>query len=341
MNDCRIKKAVIREDLLSITGDYRRAIILNQFIYWAERVQDADAFIKYENDIAIKNGEEERELLYGWIYKTADDLAEEIMLGLSASQVRKYTSDLVKMGYISKRNNPKYKWDRTLQYRVNLNKIAKDLYEKGYPLSDYNISICDSNTIAHTRAIIESPDSDQTFSDNRAIPDITYRDYNTEITDKDLRIDNDLPFSKTESNNYTSVLEEAEAQRPDAQEETVIDFVVKDVAADLGIDESENKDIADDIKTIITTYGSLSADKPRNITKSGLSKIIYSYLMPPENMDDATADDYVEMISLYFKTDFNARKRYKGKITRSIEHFMSDGIRSLLYERVRRNDEST
>lgn len=33
MTDAKIKKAVIREDLLSITNDYRKAIILNQFIY--------------------------------------------------------------------------------------------------------------------------------------------------------------------------------------------------------------------------------------------------------------------------------------------------------------------
>ena len=118
MTDVKIKKAVIREDLLSITNDYRKAIILNQFIYWSERVSDADKFIKKENEIAKNNGEEERELFYGWIYKTAEELADEVMLGLSASQIRRYISELVDMGYISKRNNPKYKWDRTLQYRV-------------------------------------------------------------------------------------------------------------------------------------------------------------------------------------------------------------------------------
>ena len=74
----KIKKAVLREDLLAITGDFRKAIILNQFIYWSERVSDADKFIEKENEIAKNNGEEERELFYGWIYKTADELAEEI-----------------------------------------------------------------------------------------------------------------------------------------------------------------------------------------------------------------------------------------------------------------------
>lgn len=188
MTDIKIKKAVIREDLLSITNDYRKAIILNQFIYWSERVSDADKFIKKENEIAKSNGEEERELFYGWIYKTAEELADEVMLGLSASQIRGYISDLVDMGYISKRNNPKYKWDRTLQYRVNLVNIAKDLKKNGYPLSDYKIEIPENEKFnAHECAINNEPMENQTQVGDEAIPkstniDYLNRDYNSEIT---------------------------------------------------------------------------------------------------------------------------------------------------------------
>lgn len=188
MAEARIKKAVIREDLLSITNDYRKAIILNQFIYWSERVSDADKFIKKENEIAKSNGEEERELFYGWIYKTAEELADEVMLGLSASQIRRYISDLVDMGYISKRNNPKYKWDRTLQYRVNLVNIAKDLKKNGYPLSDYKIEIPENEKFnAHECAINNEPMENQTQVGDETIPkstniDYINRDYNSEIT---------------------------------------------------------------------------------------------------------------------------------------------------------------
>ena len=157
----KIKKAVLREDLLAITGDFRRAIILNQFIYWSERVSDADKFIEKENEIARNNGEGERELFYGWIYKTADELAEEIMLGLSASQVRRYIKDLVDMEFISRRNNPKYKWDRTLQYRVNLVNIAKSLREKGYSLSEYKIELPENPSIAHGCAINDAHTENQ------------------------------------------------------------------------------------------------------------------------------------------------------------------------------------
>jgi hypothetical protein len=178
----KIKKAVLREDLLAITGDFRKAIILKQFIYWSERVSDADKFIEKENEIAKNNGEEERELFYGWIYKTADELAEEIMLGLSASQVRRYVRDLVDMGFISKRNNPKYKWDRTLQYRVNLVNIAKALKEKGYPLSEYKIELPDDLSNVHGCAINEPHMENQSVPDAYAIPETTTREYNSDIT---------------------------------------------------------------------------------------------------------------------------------------------------------------
>lgn len=198
MADAKIKKAVIREDLLSITSDYRKAIILNQFIYWSERVADADKFIEKENEIARNNGEEERELFFGWIYKTADELADEIMLGLSASQVRRYINDLVDAGYISKRNNPKYKWDRTLQYRVNLVKIARDLKSNGYSLADYKIDIPDdSASIAHGCAINDAQEKNQTRADERAIPETTNREYTTENTSTVKTQSNDCAKVKT------------------------------------------------------------------------------------------------------------------------------------------------
>lgn len=205
----KIKKAVLREDLLAITGDFRKAIILNQFIYWSERVSDADKFIEKENEIAKNNGEEERELFYGWIYKTADELAEEIMLGLSASQVRRYVRDLVDMGFISKRNNPKYKWDRTLQYRVNLVNIAKALKEKGYPLSEYKIELPDGLSNVHGCTINEAHMENQSAPDAYAIPETTTREYNSDITNtenKDFILSNKetKTLSKNDKGSKTS-----------------------------------------------------------------------------------------------------------------------------------------
>lgn len=133
----KLKRAVIKEEFIAITGNFIDAVILNQFIYWSERVKDFDEYIKQENDKAKKCGQNPQDLTGGWIYKTADDMSSETMLGLSASNMRLHIKALEKLGFISERTNPKYKWDRTKQYRVNLNEIFAALAEHGYTLDSY------------------------------------------------------------------------------------------------------------------------------------------------------------------------------------------------------------
>lgn len=133
----KLKRAIIKEEFVAITGDYIEAIILNQFIYWSERVSDFDKFIEQENERAKRHGMAESDLTHGWIYKTCAELSEETMLLLSDQSMRRHIQCLTEMGFISERTNPKYKWDRTKQYRVNVVEIAKALNEKGYTLDGY------------------------------------------------------------------------------------------------------------------------------------------------------------------------------------------------------------
>jgi len=48
----RLKRVVIKEELVALTGDYIKAILLNQFLYWSERVEDFDLFILEEQQRA-------------------------------------------------------------------------------------------------------------------------------------------------------------------------------------------------------------------------------------------------------------------------------------------------
>ena len=137
----KLKRAIIKEEYVAITGDFEKAIILNQLIYWSERVNDFDIFIKQENERAIKNGYNETDFLNGWIYKTAEDLSQETMLNLSVATIRKHLASLISLGFIDERTNPKFKWDRTRQYRVNLVNISQALFDKGFPFEDYKIQL--------------------------------------------------------------------------------------------------------------------------------------------------------------------------------------------------------
>lgn len=142
----KLKRAVIKEELVAITGDYIEAIILGQMMYWAERVNDFDLFIKEENERVIKYsvGEEQpqlKELLHGWIYKKASELKDEIMLPDSEKTVNRKLCSLVEKGYLERRNNPVIKYDRTYQYRVNYENIFTEMIKKGYMPQDYTVSL--------------------------------------------------------------------------------------------------------------------------------------------------------------------------------------------------------
>lgn len=232
----RIKKSVIREDLVAITGNMCEAVILNQFWYWSQRISDADILIEKENEIARRNGEEEKEPFYGWIYKTVEEMADETMLGLSIKQTRVHIKRLVEKGFLLERHNPKYKWDRTIQYKINLVNIARALMENGYPLSDYRIEMPETLENMHFTFLPHGKDEKvksnrkkmdvQTSEKVKAIPYITTKTTNTDITsiDSDDRVEtlkghNDIDFGivknqiekackKLELTNYFEELQE-------------------------------------------------------------------------------------------------------------------------------------
>lgn len=374
----KIKKAVLREDLLAITGDFRKAIILKQFIYWSERVSDADKFIEKENEIAKNNGEEERELFYGWIYKTADELAEEIMLGLSASQVRRYVRDLVDMGFISKRNNPKYKWDRTLQYRVNLVNIAKALKEKGYPLSEYKIELPDDLSNVHGCALNESHMENQSIPDAYAIPETTIRECNSDITNtenKDFILSNKeketLPsagkdIQTSAPNNYNKLniynipprTKEQKANRYntrnqsslfDYKDEDVENLVTEIYESIYGAKENifEDHDICLSIFLItefFKKYQKYREEKHPMVTQNQAENILKMIRDPDTDMakDDLVDDKEEPLVYLEMMEEhFKTKwgKKNGGDFNYRIMLFFKDTTQNLLYQRVKHKRE--
>jgi len=201
----KLKRVVIKEEFVALTGDIAKAIILNQFIYWSERVQDFDQFIAEEQARCQQDGTMINiQLTNGWIYKSSEELSEETMLNLSVSNIRKHLKDLISKGWISERTNPVHKWDRTKQYRVNLAKIHKDLQKLGYLLQDYKVDVPFFET-KNAFSVLENGSCEtenrssnlenQTLQNRKAIPEIT-----TEITNKDY---NQSIYPSTDKDNVT------------------------------------------------------------------------------------------------------------------------------------------
>ncbi len=132
------KVVVIREGYFIITGkDTRAALILGQMDYWTQRKSDFNEMLKEE--IAAQGVEEPNiQPSSGWIYKTAAQLTEEVMGDWTDDTTRASLKKLVSLGYLSERNNPYLKWDRTIQYHFNAAKVAEDLHNIGYTLLWYN-----------------------------------------------------------------------------------------------------------------------------------------------------------------------------------------------------------
>lgn len=133
-----LKRVVVKEEFVALTGDHVKAIILGQLEYWQSRVRDFDKFIAEEKERAATEGKDV--VIYethGWIYKDAEELAEETMLHLNKSTMRRHLKALVDSGYVMERANPHYKWDKTRQYRLNFAQIDQGLLKLGYQLQGW------------------------------------------------------------------------------------------------------------------------------------------------------------------------------------------------------------
>jgi len=197
MNPRKLKRVVIKEELVALTGHYITALILNQMIFWSERVSDFDLFLA-----ETKRREEnvEIEIQHGWIYKNANELAEELMLDASHQTVRRYMQSLVEAGYINERRNPKQAWDRTTQYRVDLVAISLALNSLGYSLEGY--SMLDGCIVQNGQCNVQNGQSK--VQNGQTIPKTT-----TKITTEDINTDQSKTISMAEPEvaapaNYTN-----------------------------------------------------------------------------------------------------------------------------------------
>ncbi len=43
-----LRRVVIKEELVALTGDFMQALMLNQFLYWTRRIRDYDQLLEEE-----------------------------------------------------------------------------------------------------------------------------------------------------------------------------------------------------------------------------------------------------------------------------------------------------
>ena len=116
---------------------------------------------------------------HGWIYKTSQELSDELM-GIGAPPtIAKDLVHLEELGYLESRNNPKYKWDHTKQYRPNFIKIQTDLLELGYIHEKIGIS---QSMLTEYKSISLRDKSVSLREKSSDLPDRTIPEITSEIT---------------------------------------------------------------------------------------------------------------------------------------------------------------
>lgn len=96
---------IVKEELIILTKDIKKAILLSHFIYLSEETNK------------------------DWIYKSMYELKRELLNTFSVATIARRLDKLVECGWLLRRKNLQDDWDRTYEYKVNLDKIHKDLRE--------------------------------------------------------------------------------------------------------------------------------------------------------------------------------------------------------------------
>lgn len=169
-----LARVVVKEEFVALTGDFVKAAILGEIEYWQKRVRDVDRYIREERRRAEAAGEDYEvnvDESGGWIYKSVEELSKETMLHLAKNTMLRHIKPLIENGWLLDRNNPRHKWDRTKQYRLNLLKIRDDLKTLGYELQEW---------------VLEGDQGAETGADDEAEQNVTTESANLERRCSDM-----------------------------------------------------------------------------------------------------------------------------------------------------------
>ncbi len=159
---------LLKEDFLNLHDqDLSAAIVLAIFEHWTNVLINSSEQTQQHNARRRKKGLEEFETEL-WIYKSHDDLISDSLGLLKRHQIKAGLKKNIEKGFLKKRNNPRYSWDRTLQYKVNIQKVnlaLKQTKKKGKKKSSHrsqmsNASVTGVQSISHGRPIDRSQVSD-------------------------------------------------------------------------------------------------------------------------------------------------------------------------------------
>lgn len=188
------KLVILKEDYQFLADNNNCAAILLQiFEYWTDYKFTKNEERKLKNDaIEKKTGNRPLDENDFWIYKTEIDLSTDTLGLYKERTIRDSLKILMNKKYVTRRNNPKYRWDRTYQYLFSINTVQKDIntYMKKKKCLNESAKIPDRKGSSNTN---------RSGKNVSAIPEITIEI--TKENTKDLIENKNNPFVDQKSKN--------------------------------------------------------------------------------------------------------------------------------------------
>lgn len=113
-NTRKLKRVIVKEELMALTGNVNEAIVLDQLIKWSKK------------DCCLTESQS------CWIRKTSAEMLDEIMFAVSRKTVDRAFKSLVDKKIVNRRKSPHDKFDHAWQYQINLIFIKSELLNMGY-----------------------------------------------------------------------------------------------------------------------------------------------------------------------------------------------------------------
>lgn len=115
---------MIRQDYLALCQDapdpHCAAALLNNMEYWTNIKLANSRQVEIENAIAANEGAPLLPDDGTWVYKTHEETQCDLLELFGRNKIVNNMAWLVSVGYLETRANPRYKWDKTKQYSLNL-----------------------------------------------------------------------------------------------------------------------------------------------------------------------------------------------------------------------------
>lgn len=319
---------LIRKELVRVLGDLNEAVVLNQLHYWINI-----------NKKAKKNEYDDKY----WVFNTYQMWKDTDFDFWSTDTIKRTFSRLEKKGVVISANYNKMKMDKTKWYSIDYDKLQDMIDEY---VKEQNATINNADCV-QDRAKCTDGEGDL----HKAIPEIT-----TENTDRDYNADNKYAFSEDKSsskvgNIYAFSPEEKEVRATQKQSRfipadysyeqlrkhirPVYESVLKDVYG-CTADDTPIEDILDITDGFYRLYEQEMGTKHRVLSDRAYANLVDAFMNPPDIMSEEYMFDYeahMDMAKLYFTTDYNKQKKFKGTIEKSLSHFMTDMVRYNLFYR--------